>query len=153
MQLHQPDILTHVAKIGASIVVFSFAPFERFKTWVPFFYENILKPEFEEKGLAVPEQANLFERTFFLSDQPLTAYHAYGMGQSRMRDVYSPQTLRQYARWRKEGKPVQLPAEDPLQKGGDFVVNPQQLITLAQVGRTQHERPPVSQILEALLKS
>lgn len=153
MQLHQPEVLAEFARQQASIITFSFASLERLQTWVPFFYENILQPDYSEKGLTLPPRNELFSRTVFVADPELAVYHAYGMYRSKPSEIYSPQVLRQYARWRKQGKPVQLPKEDPLQQGGDFVINRQGLLTLAQVGRTQHERPPVSQILEALHNS
>lgn len=148
MQLHQPSVLAEFAAIGARLLVLSFAPLPKLQLWLPHFKTYFLEPSYQEQGLAAP--AEIFARTRFLADPELTAYNAYGLGRNTPEEVYTRQILRQYARWRRQGKSIQEPAEDPLQRGGDFVVNRSSLLTLSHTGKDQSERPSVAQILAAL---
>lgn len=148
MQLHQPAILQELAVLEARLLVLSFAALPRLQVWLSHFETYFLRPSYEEQGLELP--ADIFARTCFLADPALEVYHAYGLGRNRPEEVYSRQILRQYARWRAQGKPVQPPAEDPLQRGGDFVVNRQNQLTLAHTGHGQAERPTIAAILAAL---
>ena len=147
MQLHQPAVLTRLDALDARLVVFSFAPLERLRAWLPHFQQNFLTPSYEESGMKV---ADPFARTAFVADSSLTIYRAYGLGRNSRREVYGLKILRQYARWAAEGKPVKPPPEDPLQRGGDFVVGRDGRLTLSHTGRNQAERPSVAQILRAL---
>lgn len=147
MQLHQPQVITALEELEAQLLVISFAKLDYLKKWLPHFQVNFLDPSYQEKGLA---HSTPFARTRFLSDPTLDVYHAYGLDRNKMSEVYSREVLRQYARWRKEGKPIKLPSEDPLQRGGNFVVDRAGRLTLSHTGHNQSERPTVEDILTAL---
>lgn len=151
MQLHLPQTLEQVAALDGRLLVLSFAPMARLKEWVSFFKKEFLVAYYEENGLGLPE--NIFERTRFVANPELAVYHAYELGRNRSEEVYSFKILRQYARWRKQGKPVHEPTEDPLQRGGDFVVGRDGRLTLAYSGRDQSDRPSIADILAALRPS
>ena len=149
-RLHQPSVLAQLAALKASLLVISFAELDYLRRWVDHFRQNILEPSYQEQGVNCPQP---FERTRFLANPDRSVYHAYGLGQNSPREVYSFKILRQYARWKAAGKPVELPSQDALQRGGDFVTGPSGRLTLAHTGRNQSERPPVEEILAAMLKS
>ncbi len=148
MQLHQPDVLAELTRLDARLLVLSFAPLARLKKWVPHFQTSFLAPWYTEQGFSLPDYP--FIRTAFVADPALKVYHAYGLGQNKPEEVYSRKILRQYARWRAQGKPVVSPTEDPLQRGGNFVINQQNRLTLSHVGNDQSDRPTVSDILAAV---
>lgn len=148
MQLHRPEVLQQLAALDGRWLVLSFAKMERLQSWIPHFRDNFLLPHYEEQGWQWP--ADLFARTRFLADPSLAAYHAYGLGRNTLRQVYSREILRQYARWRAQGRPIHLPQADVLQRGGNFVVNRAGRLTLAHTGRDQSERPSVAQLLESM---
>ncbi|CAA9580470.1 MAG: hypothetical protein AVDCRST_MAG88-3259 [uncultured Thermomicrobiales bacterium] len=147
MQLHQPAPLDEIAALDARVVVVSFAPLSRLVRWVPHFREHFLVPSYEGLGMS---PADPFARTRFVADPLLAAYHAYGLGRNSALRVYGPGILLQYARWALGGKSIKKPQEDPLQRGGDFVIGRDGHVTLAFVGRDQSERPAVTDLLAAL---
>ncbi len=131
-------------------MVISFAALAHLQEWVPFFVENFLAPSYQTAGLPEAITESVLAATDFVADPDLIAYHAYGLDRNTMQEVYGMKILRQYARWRAEGKPVKMPSEDPLQRGGDFVVGNTGRLTLAHTGRNQSERPAVADILAAI---
>ncbi len=130
------------------MLVISFAPLEKLQRWVPHFQANFLEPYYEEHQQEIP--TDFFSLTRFAADPDLTAYHAYGLGRNSVLKIYGPGILWQYAKWAVQGKPIAKPLEDPLQRGGNFVINQHHRLTLAHTGRDQSDRPPVSDILAAL---
>ena len=138
MQLHQPAALDEFERLGAGLLVVSFAEPEYLRGWVPWWRETFLKDR--ERPA----------RTRFLADPQKTVYAAYGLGRHSARAVYSPRILLQYARWAAQGKPIRNTREDKLQRGGDFVVGADGCLRLSHTGRDQSDRPPVSAILAAL---
>jgi hypothetical protein len=148
VQLHHPQVQSELAKLEAELLVVSFAPLQRLTDWVPFFQTHFVERYFSEQGLEPP--ADFFARTRFVSDPQLTAYQAYGLGRHSPWKAYGPKIVRQYLRFIARGKPLRMPHGDTLQKGGDFVVNRQGLITLSHIGLDQSERPRVSEVLAAL---
>lgn len=149
MQLHQPAPLDAIAALDARVVVVSFAPLARLARWVPHFRAHFLMPSYEGQDLP---PADPFAHTRFVADPSLAAYHAYGLGRNSALRVYGPGILLQYARWALQGKSIRKPPEDPLQRGGDFVIGRDGRLTLAFVGRDQSERPAVAALLAALHK-
>lgn len=148
MQLHQPEVLDKLASLDAQLLIVSFAALPHLQKWLPHFKANFLEPSYESRNLMIDE--NVFQRSQFLADPALTAYHAYGLGRNSLLKVYGPRILWQYVRWAIQGKPIKRPAEDPLQRGGDFVVGRDGRLTFAHLGRDQSDRPPVTAILGAL---
>ncbi len=150
MQLHLPTVLDELAKLDARLLIASFAPLSRFAEWAPYFRESFLQPFYTEHHLSLPD--NVFARTRFLADPALDVYHAYGLGRLSMLQAYGPKIIWQYLRWAAMGKPIKRTNQDTLQRGGDFVINREGRLTLAHMGNSQAERPPVSEILAALRK-
>lgn len=150
MQLHQPDVLRRVEALDARTLVVSFADLERLRQWVPYFRRQFLEPSYEQRGLALSSLTpDPLERTRFLSDATRAVYHAYGLGRNAVWRVYGPGILWRYLRWGIQGKPVRI-RDDTLQRGGDFVVGRDGLLTLAHTGRDQSDRPVTEAILAAL---
>lgn len=148
MQLHQPPVIEEMNRLNAAFLVISFAQLDHLKKWVPHFTENFLIPAYQEKGHTLPR--SFFDCTRFVANPALDVYHTYGMGRNSATKVFGRKILLQYARWKREGKPVHVPTEDPLQKGGDFVVDLDLKIKLAHVGEDQSDRPSIAAILAAL---
>lgn len=148
MQLHRPETLAEIVARDGRLLVISFAPLARLQAWVPFFEKEFLANYYMENGLTRPD--NFFARTRFVADSELAVYRAYGLGRNKPEEVYSFKILRQYARWRAQGRPVHQPTEDPLQRGGDFVVGRDGRLNFSYCGRDQADRPLISSILNAL---
>ena len=147
VQLHLPPFYQQIEALDAQLMVVSFAPLERLQAWVPHFVQWILTPQFEERGLSVP--ANILARTRFVADPTLDVYHAYGLDRMPVERAWSLKILRQYAKWKLQGKRIEKPSEDTLQRGGDFVVNSHGLLTLSHTGADQSERPSPTEIVAA----
>lgn len=145
--MHQPTFLSALTTRDAQLLVVSFADERRLREWVPFFQRQFLEPAYAERDLALP--AEIFARTRFLADPARAVYQAYGLGRNAVWRVYGPQILWQYARWGAQGKPIRL-NDDALQRGGNFVVARDGLLTLAHTGRDQSDRPPPAAIIAAL---
>lgn len=134
MQLHQSLYEHHIAP---TVLVISFAPAERLKRWV----STVIDEE-------VPRAWRT--NTYFIADPALHLYHAYGLERNSPFRVYGPRILLHYAlRWVR-GHGIPRVTEDPLQRGGDFIVNANGLIALSHVGVDQADRPKASQIFAAL---
>ena len=147
MQLHQPEVLEQLAALDARLLVMSFAPLERLRSWLPFFRATFLDRAYRER--AVPPPADPFARTRFLADPRRAVYRASGLGRNTIWRVYGPRILARYALWALQSRPIRL-RDDTLQRGGDFVVGRDGRITLAHTGRDQADRPSVEAMLRAL---
>lgn len=130
------------------MLVISFATLPRLQAWVPFFRANFIEPFYQERGLK--RTTALFDQTHFVANPSLAVYRAYGLGRNSHLKVYGPDILWQYAQWALEGKPLKKPTEDPLQRGGNFVVGRDSRLTLSHLGRDQSDRPKISEILAGL---
>jgi len=150
VQLHQPSVLKQFEQLDARIVIISFAPLERLRSWPDYWRETFYFPSLQPNQIAKAQDP--LRRSIFLADPTLSAYRAYGLGRYSVVTVYGPQILWQYAKWAMQGKKIKRPTEDPLQRGGDFVVGRDGRIKLAHTGRDQSERPSVEIILNALDK-
>lgn len=151
MQLHLPPVLEELARLDTRLLVVSFAPLPRLQQWFPFFCDNFLEPYYTEHGFRFDPA--LLAQSRFVSDPGLSVYHAYGLGRNSYLKVYGPRILWQYVKWAIQRKPIKHPPQDPLQKGGDFVVSRDMRLTFSHVGRDQADRPSVSAILDALKAS
>jgi hypothetical protein len=134
--------------LDARILVVSFASLEKTAEWIPFLRSEFLEKQYRREGISPAE--NLFARTTFAADPELTAYQAFGLGRHSVLEAYGPRIVWQYLRWIAQGKPLKMTRQDTLQRGGDFVIGRNGLITLSRVGRDQAERPTIPQILAAL---
>lgn len=148
MQLHRPDIQEQLEAADARLLVVSFATLEEFTDWVPFFRKHYVERAFREHGWRRPP--DFFARTRFLADPQLAVYHAYGMGRHSPLRAYGAKIAWRYLRFIAQGKPLRLPHQDTLQKGGDFVINREKRLTLSHIGRDQSDRPSLAEILAAL---
>lgn len=148
MQLHLPPARSALDAHDAALLVVSFAQLNRLRDWVPFFHDAFLARRFEEADLTLA--ADVLAHTRFAADPSLAVYRAYGLGRNSRMRVYGPRILLQYARWGRQGRPLRMVQEDPLQRGGDFVVGRDGRLTFAHTGRDQADRPPVQAILAAL---
>jgi hypothetical protein len=85
----------------------------------------------------------------FLSDPERVLYRRLGLGRARLRDVYTPATMRRYRRAAQRGEVLHRPVEDSRQLGGDAVVSGGRVVQLFRPA-SPDDRPPVDALLEAL---
>lgn len=148
MQLHQPDRLDAIAGIDARLIVVSFAPLDEFREWVPYFRKTFLERFYKDNRLEM--RHDIFARTRFVADPNLEAYHAYGLGRLSPWAAYGPKIVWRYLQFISQGKPLQIPKQSTLQRGGDFVIGRDGRITLSLIGKDQSERPSINDILASL---
>ena len=82
-----------------------------------------------------------------LSDESRALYRAYGMGRARWRHLLGPSALLAYAREAARGSLLRWPAADPVQQGGDVLIDPAGIVRLVHVGAGPGHRPPVGRLL------
>jgi hypothetical protein len=150
VQLHQPEILEKTAALDGRWLIISFAPLSYLQRWVPHFQANFLEPYAEERGIKLPPDPFALSR--FAADPNLEVYRTYGLGRNSILKSYGPQILGQYVRWAAEGKPIRMPAQDTLQRGGNFVIGRNGRLTLAHTGRDQSDRPSLDALLAAMAR-
>jgi peroxiredoxin len=85
----------------------------------------------------------------FLVDPERAAYRAYGLQASALRS-WSPRAVWYYLRAAWQGRERLGKRGDPHQLGGDFVIDRQGIVRLAQPSRDPLDRPSMEQILAAL---
>jgi len=85
----------------------------------------------------------------FLIDPEREAYRAYGLQASSLR-AWSPRTLWFYLKAAWQGRERLGKRGDTDQLGGDFIVDRQGIVHLAQPSRDPLDRPSVDQILKVL---
>ncbi len=95
-----------------------------------------------------------FARPFTcLSDEPRAAYRAFGLGRASWLRTLTPRALAPYIRLMFSPRRSALgrAAEHDLrQMGGDFVVSPGGVLTLAYASHDPADRPPVDRIMAAI---
>ena len=84
-----------------------------------------------------------------VSDVERRLYDAYGMGRARWRHLLGPAAMRAYAREVVRGRLPRMPAADPMQQGGDVLIDPRGIVRLAHVAAGPGNRPSVTRLLEA----
>ncbi|MSP59803.1 MAG: hypothetical protein EXR72_05580 [Myxococcales bacterium] len=144
MQLHLAEFQSHLAAHDARIVVLSFAPLADLASWVPYFRDTFVAPHLPAL------QGTLFARTRFVADPGLATYHAYGLGRNSRLRVYGWRVLWPYIKWALAGRTIRRPRQDPLRRGGDFLVARDGRLALAHVGRDQADRPSLAALQAAL---
>jgi peroxiredoxin len=85
----------------------------------------------------------------FLLDPEREAYRAYGLQASALR-AWSPRTLWYYLKATWQGREWLGKRGDTDQLGGDFIVDRQGIVRLAQPSRDPLDRPSVNQIFKTL---
>ncbi len=151
MKLHQPEVLAKYEQHGASLLVVSFAPHSRYQHWPDYWWQNFLHPTLEKRGHS--PTSSLLKSTRFIHDPDLATYRAYSLGRYSPLKVYGPKILAGYARRFVTGQPVKATHEDPLQRGGDFIIGRDGRILLAHSGEDQAERPSLRALVNALAKT
>lgn len=84
-----------------------------------------------------------------ISDESRSLYAAYGMGRARWRHLLGPSALLAYVREAARGRVPRWPSADPVQQGGDVLIDPAGIVRLVHVGAGPAHRPPVERLLAA----
>ena len=84
-----------------------------------------------------------------VSDESRALYRACGMGRARWRHLLGPSALLAYAREAARGRLPRVPRADPVQQGGDVLIDPEGIVRLVHVGAGPAHRPPVARLLAA----
>jgi peroxiredoxin len=85
-----------------------------------------------------------------LADEDRHCYRDYGLGRAPARRAFGPTTLRRYVELMRQGRRPQLPHEDLLQLGGDFVIGRDGRLVYAFRSRTPDDRPAIDELVEAV---
>ncbi len=93
-----------------------------------------------EQGLPFP----------LLVDSERRVYRAYGLEQGALWRFLTPKVALGALRMLEGGRQLQRPHEDPLQLGGDFVVDPNGLLALVHPCRDPTDRPSAATLLAAV---
>lgn len=84
-----------------------------------------------------------------LSDPDRALYRAVGAERGSNRQIWSPGTLRMYARLLRRGRRPQRPTEDIHQLGADIVARPDGVIVYLALPATPDARPPIEELIRA----
>jgi alkyl hydroperoxide reductase subunit AhpC len=84
-----------------------------------------------------------------LFDRQRAVYRAYGLARSGMRSL-SLRTLTYYARAIARGEKIRTGRGDPLQLGGDFIVDSGGILRLSHPSHDPVDRPDVRTLLDAM---
>jgi hypothetical protein len=106
-------------------------------------------------GFDAPDRAARYAREQELSfpllvDDERRVYRAYGLEQGAFWRFLLPKVALGYLRMMEAGRQVQRPHEDPLQLGGDFVVDPAGLIALAHPCKDPTDRATADELASAV---
>lgn len=85
----------------------------------------------------------------FLADPDRVLYARLGLGRARLREVYTPATLRIYRDAVRRGEAVARPVEDARQLGGDAVVRSGRAVRVFRPA-SPDDRPTVAVLLGAV---
>jgi hypothetical protein len=85
-----------------------------------------------------------------LVDPERRVYRAYGLEQGPLWRFLMPKVVLGALRMIEGGRQLQRPHEDPLQLGGDFVVDPTGLLALVHPCRDPTDRPPPTALVAAV---
>ena len=110
---------------------------------------SVLVVTFESPSAARAYVAETKTRWPVLSDESRLLYRAYGMGRARWRHLLGPSAMLAYARELARGHLPRWPAGDPMQQGGDVLIDPEGIVRLVHVGAGPGHRPPVERLIEA----
>ena len=90
-----------------------------------------------------------------LLDPSRGTYRAYGLGRGSRRRVWGARAARRYLDIiREQGwANVRRPREDPLQLGGDFVIDPAGRLSWGFWGDGPDDRPPISELVAAVQRA
>jgi hypothetical protein len=85
-----------------------------------------------------------------LVDAERRTYRAYGLERGAWWRFLLPKVALGYWRMIESGRQAQRPGEDPLQLGGDFVVDPDGRLALVHPAKDPTDRPPVATLVAAV---
>lgn len=88
-----------------------------------------------------------------LADPDRALYRAFGLGRGSLHRIWSPGTLALYARLLRRGRRLARPTEDTRQLGGDVVIGPDGRLARAFRPRSPDQRPPLSDLVDAVARS
>ena len=108
---------------------------------------RVLVVTFEAPAAARAYVAETKTRWPVLCDELRSLYRQYGMGRARWRHLLGPSALRAYARAMARGRLPRWPAADPMQQGGDVLIDADGIVRLLHVGKGPGHRPPVERLL------
>jgi peroxiredoxin len=106
-------------------------------------------------AFAAPDRVAAYQRERLaplavLVDPTRAVYRAYGLGRGSVRKVWGPKTWWAYAKLIRRGRHFQLPTEDTLQLGGDFVVGRDGRLVYVFRSDDPDDRPTVDDLLVAV---
>ena len=84
-----------------------------------------------------------------LVDTERQLYRAYEMGAARLRHLWGFATMRAYGREALRGRFPRIPRADPVQQGGNVLIDPAGVVRLHHVGSGPADRPTVATVLAA----
>jgi hypothetical protein len=101
-----------------------------------------------------PERAERYARDQqldvpLLVDRQRRVYRAYGLEPGAFWRFLLPPVVLGQLQLMASGRRQQRPEEDPLQLGGDFVVDPSGRLALVHPSKDPTDRPPVAELLAA----
>jgi hypothetical protein len=108
---------------------------------------RVLVVTFEPPPAARAYVAETKTRWPVLSDESRAIYRRYGMGRARWRHLLGPSALRAYVRAVLGGSLPRWPAADPMQQGGDVLIDAEGIVRLVHVGLGPGHRPSVERLL------
>lgn len=85
-----------------------------------------------------------------LADPDRTLYRSLGVERGSTRQIWSPGTLRMYARLLRSGRRLRRPTEDIHQLGADAVIDRDGVVRYLALPTTPDARPPISELIAAL---
>ena len=108
---------------------------------------RVLIVSFEARSSACAYVDETQPRWPVISDESRSLYEAYGMGRARWRHLLGPSALLAYVREAARGRVPRWPSADPVQQGGDVLIDPAGIVRLVHVGAGPAHRPPVERLL------
>ena len=109
---------------------------------------RVLVVTFEARAAARAYRAETGIPWPVLSDESRSLYRAYGMGRARWRHLLGLSAILAYAREAARGRAPRWPAADPVQQGGDVLIDPAGIVRFVHVGAGPGHRPRIEQLLE-----
>lgn len=82
-----------------------------------------------------------------LIDEKRDLYRAYGMLSAAFWDVWGPKTWAAYLKEFVRGRIPARSAADPMQRGGDVLIDPNGIVRVHHIGRGPADRPTVDALL------
>lgn len=109
---------------------------------------RVLVVTFEAPSVARAYVSETGTRWPVLCDESRSLYRQYGMGRARWRHLLGPSALRAYAGAMAQGRLPRWPAADPMQQGGDVLIDADGIVRLLHVAKGPGHRPSVERLLE-----